>query len=335
MDSITHIAIGACVGELLLGKKIGKQALLWGALAQNLPDIDVVSTAWLNPAESLLAHRGITHSILFALLLSPLLAAVMVRFVRGKPASWDDWMRFFLIQLLLHISLDSFNSYGTGWFEPFSHFRVSFNTIFVADPFFTILPLIAAIALWIRPANMMYRKRFTRFALVLALCYLLIGMWNKGIVDTDLQSALKKEGIAYKRFFTTPSPLNNLLWLGVAETDSGYEMAYRSVFDTNDSIVFYHYNRNAYLLNRMKDRKDVNKLIRFAKGYYTVENLGDTLVFNDLRFGQVMGWSTPYSPFVFHYFLERGHNEMVMQRGRLSGWDRKAFSDLIKRMFSR
>lgn len=44
MDSITHIAIGACMGEVFAGKQLGKQALLWGVLAQSIPDIDFIAS---------------------------------------------------------------------------------------------------------------------------------------------------------------------------------------------------------------------------------------------------------------------------------------------------
>jgi hypothetical protein len=40
MDSITHIAVGACIGEVFAGKKIGKKAMWLGAAANSLPDID-------------------------------------------------------------------------------------------------------------------------------------------------------------------------------------------------------------------------------------------------------------------------------------------------------
>ena len=42
MDSLTHIVLGAAIGEAMLGKKIGKKGILWGALAASLPDIDVL-----------------------------------------------------------------------------------------------------------------------------------------------------------------------------------------------------------------------------------------------------------------------------------------------------
>ena len=45
MDSITHTVLGACLGQVLAGKKIGKKAMLWGAVANNIPDIDIITSA--------------------------------------------------------------------------------------------------------------------------------------------------------------------------------------------------------------------------------------------------------------------------------------------------
>jgi len=60
---------------------------------------------------------------------------------------------------------------------------------------------------------------------------------------------------------------------------------------------------------------------------------GDTLVFNDLRFGQIMGWQDPKGKFVFHYFLkDSADNALVVQRGRLEGWNKDAFNSLLKRI---
>ena len=61
MDSITHIALGACMGEAFAGKTLGKKAMLWGALAQSIPDIDFIASFWMDTSSNLLAHRGFTH----------------------------------------------------------------------------------------------------------------------------------------------------------------------------------------------------------------------------------------------------------------------------------
>ena len=42
MDSLTQIVLGAAVGEAVLGRKIGNKAILYGAIAGTIPDLDVI-----------------------------------------------------------------------------------------------------------------------------------------------------------------------------------------------------------------------------------------------------------------------------------------------------
>ena len=44
MDSVTQIVLGAAVGQAVLGSKVGNKALLYGAVAGTIPDLDVVSS---------------------------------------------------------------------------------------------------------------------------------------------------------------------------------------------------------------------------------------------------------------------------------------------------
>ena len=43
MDSLTQIVLGASVAEATLGKKIGNKAILLGAIAGTIPDLDIVA----------------------------------------------------------------------------------------------------------------------------------------------------------------------------------------------------------------------------------------------------------------------------------------------------
>lgn len=67
MDSITQIVLGAAVGEVTLGKKVGNRAMVWGAIAGTIPDLDIISNAWMSEIDSLAFHRGISHSFVFAI----------------------------------------------------------------------------------------------------------------------------------------------------------------------------------------------------------------------------------------------------------------------------
>ena len=77
-------------------------------------------------------------------------------------------------------------------------------------------------------------------------------------------------------------------------------------------------NRN--LLVDLEERHEVKNLIRFSQRYYTVEQHEDTILFNDLRFGQITGWHDPKQRFAFSYYLrpEKMDNTLVVQRGRFA-----------------
>ena len=186
MDTITHIVLGAAIGEVLAGEKLGKKALLIGAIAANLPDIDFVASFWLDSARDVWFHRGITHSLLFVVVISLLLAWVARRVdglrwrgdglarrvdrsgrasrlagraSRSTAMTFGQWWLFFGVQLLVHIFIDAFNAYGTGWFEPFNSYRVTFNVLFVADPLYSCWLGIAFLALLILRRDSPARKR--------------------------------------------------------------------------------------------------------------------------------------------------------------------------------
>lgn len=333
MDSLTHTVLGACVGDAIAGKKLGKKAMLWGALANNLPDIDIITSVWMNQADSLLAHRGFTHSILFALIVSPVMAWLFAKYNKNKEMLFKDWLLIFGTGNFIHIIIDSFTCYGTGWFEPFTHHRVSWNLIFVADPFFTIGFLVSAIALLILRAKSHARRKWTNFAFILWGMYMCVAGYDKFIADGVFREQLAEKKVNYTSYFTTPSPLNSFLWYDVAKGDSGYYISYYSVFDKSKDLNFTFKPQNKDLLNDYPSTPELQKLLRFSQEYYTIENHNDTLYFSDIRFGQLGGWSNPEANFVFRYILNTGaNNDLVIQKGRFEGSMREGVTSLYRRI---
>jgi inner membrane protein len=333
MDSITHIAVGACIGEAFFEKGFGKKAMFWGALAQSIPDIDFVAGAWMDTSAELLAHRGFTHSLLFTLFVVPLFSLTASRFHPKEGIPLFRWILFFAIEVLLHLFLDGFNNYGIGWLEPFSHERFSFNAIYVADPFFSIWPGIALLVLLLLHRFHGSRSFWWRFGLFLPFIYLSYCTINKYAIDREVRKIFNRQHIPHQHYFTTPSPLNNWLWFVVAGNDSGFHVGFRSLFDQSPEMDFSYFPRNNSLLKPIADHEDLQHLIRFSKGFYTVEQHGDTLVFNDLRFGQIIGWHDPKEQFVFHYYLQHPtDNDLVVQRGRFAGWNQEVVLSLWKRI---
>src|SRR5690606_74339 len=115
----------------------------------------------------------------------------------------------------------------------------------------------------------------------------------------------------------------------VVEDDSGFYTTYRSVFDEG-RMVFTYFPQRKELLEGRRHNNDVKNLLRFSQGYYTVEQRADTIVFNDLRFGQIAGWADPRAKFVFHYYVNFPEaNLLVVQRGRFSNWNRETFGRFV------
>lgn len=177
------------------------------------------------------------------------------------------------------------------------------------------------------------RKKWWRWGLSLPLLYFGYCLFNKANTDAAVKRSLQQQHISYTRYFTTPAPLQNWLWYIVAGNDSGYHVGFRSVFDNNPRIAFQYFPRNDSLLLPVYNHTDLHQLIRFSKNYYTVERWHDTLVFNDLRFGQIIGWHNPREKFVFHYFLQHpDHNSLVVQRGRFTGWNWQTLQSFLKKI---
>jgi inner membrane protein len=152
-------------------------------------------------------------------------------------------------------------------------------------------------------------------------------------VDHDVKKALDKQAISYNRYFTTPAPFQNLLWYVVAGNDSGYYVGYRSVFDRSKTISFCYVPANRYLLAGYANQREIDLLTQFSQQWYAIEKWHDTLVFNDLRFGQIAGWADSAAHFSFHYFLgDSLGNRYVMQRGRIKGWTSKSINRFFKRI---
>lgn len=335
MDSLTHICLGACIGELALGKRLGKKALIWGAVAQSLPDIDIVAGLFVSPDKDLLFHRGITHSLIFAVIIGLLVAFLAIRIHRKALLPSGLVITFFVSQITMHDLLDTCNSYGTGLLEPFSHIRFSIDLLYVADPLFTIGLFIATLLLTFKAISNPNRTKWAIIAISISVFYLCFSVINKAIIDSRVKANFEATGLKPEKYFTTPTPLNNMLWYVVAEADTGYYTSYSSVWDDGKSpLNFIRHQKNYSLLNNsVVDHSIQRNLETFADGYYTISSLNGTAYLNVLRFGQVQGWQNNNAPFAFSYPLVNTRDQyLLLQKGRLAGWNTNSVKEYIKRI---
>jgi inner membrane protein len=84
MDSLTQIVLGAAVGEIALGRKIGNRALIWGAIGGTIPDLDVLANPFMDDIDALAFHRSITHSVFFAVVASVVFGGIVYKLYDSK-----------------------------------------------------------------------------------------------------------------------------------------------------------------------------------------------------------------------------------------------------------
>ena len=174
MDSLTQIVLGAAVAEVVGGKKLGNKAPLWGAIAGTIPDLDVFLRFSYHPIDAALVHRGFSHSILFAVLCSPIFAFLVHRIYKQKYA-YKTWLWLFFFGIITHPMLDMFTNYGTQFLWPLDY-RITFNTVFVVDPLYTLpFGLCVLIVLFLKPTNK-WRSRINLAGVYYSSAYLIWGV---------------------------------------------------------------------------------------------------------------------------------------------------------------
>ena len=285
MDTLTHTAVGAALGELVLGRRLGKRAAAWGALLGNLPDVDIVLTPFTDSVHLLTWHRGPTHSLLTAAALVPLLGWLLARWHRGGPAAgWRPWALLVALGLLSHLFLDVCTTYGTPLLWPLSDHHFAFNNLFIIDPVFT-LPITAcmAVALCLRADGV--RRRLAWFGLAFCGLYMAASFAGKYQAQRVFAAALQREHIVAEQLMTAPTPLNTILWYCVAQGRDGCYLGYYSLLDQQPRIKFSLLPRNQQLVADAGDDATLQRLVRFSNGYYSLHRDDGQVVFAVLKFG--------------------------------------------------
>jgi inner membrane protein len=341
MDSITQIVLGAACGEIALGKKIGNKAILFGAIGGTIPDLDVLigKLFYTNEIDSLAFHRGIMHSIPFAIVGALIFGFLSYKvydygYLRRGTTSLKDWIWLFFLSILTHPILDSFTPYGTQLFLPFSDYRVAFNNIAVVDPLYTLpLLLCVSITMFFNRKNSK-RKTWTKAGLYLSSAYMIFTIGNKLYVDHFFKTSFNQAKINYSRFSAQPTILNNFLWYAVAETDKNYTVSFYSIFDdTNTPLNFINIPKNHKLLD--VDHPDIKTLRWFSNEFYTLSILNNKIIYKDLRYPLLDVRDSTSSLFSFELIKEGNRwNTKSLSKERFKDSNMKELSkDLFYRAF--
>jgi inner membrane protein len=296
MDSLTQIVLGIATAELVAGKKLQNKTFLYGAVLGTIPDLDILVGKFLSDVEGVAIHRGLSHSLLFFMFLSPVLGWLISKIEKEKISFKSASLLAFWC-LVTHVILDLFTSWGTQILWPLDY-RFALKTIFVIDPLYTIPLLISLIFVWKNKDSLIRRKYVIR-GLVISSSYLLLTCLLKLFAMHQFETALQNQNLAHQELIVKPTAFNCILWNANVSTAKGYYLADYSLFDSQP-IRFTFYSKNRKLEEKLVNSYDFQSLKKISEGWYLVSEQNNRLYFNDLRFGLLN--DSPENPqFAFSY----------------------------------
>ena len=292
MDTITQMALGAAVGESMLGQKAGYRAAAWGAFLGTLPDLDILANPFLDTVGEIQMHRGITHSLLFIAVASPFIAIFINRYHRQLQIGWKLWGFTVSMIFLTHVLIDITTTYGTQFLYPFTDYPFSTDSIFIIDPFFSVPLFIGLITALFLKQGTRPRQLAVRSGLLISTLYLVWGLGIKAHVHSVYDASFKNKHGYYQKIKSTPLGPASFLWTGyLVKEDTLYQANY-SIFDESTDLDFRKIPRNTHLIETYRNDRALKTLLWFSRGYYTVEEKKGELYFYDLRFGRNDFWLT-------------------------------------------
>lgn len=300
MDSLTHIVLGAAIGDKVLGKKIGRKAAWIGALAKTFPDFDLLYSGLNDSRKYVLYHRSYTHSF-FVELLTAFPMAFLFYILFKKKIAYKEWFLLWIICLWGHSLVDIFTNYGTRIFLPFSKQLVSLNNIAIADLFLTIPILIMVIVGLIYKNNSLGRSRWMNATLIYSIAYFGMTFVNKAIVDKHFKQSIAVNQYESKAYMSNPTILNNFLWYSLINTDSTLMVGEYSLLQHSDEIKWRSYPINQQLL-LAHPSPDAKMLEWFSQGFYFSQQNKDTLEVFIPKFGRGdLDKTVAQETFLFYY----------------------------------
>ncbi len=150
VDNLAHALVGAALGRAVADPKVPGAATL-GVVAANAPDwTEFLIGLPGDRSTFLVLHRGITHSLVGALIETVGLTLVVglgarwwVRWRGGVAPPWG-WLALCIgVAILSHLYMDWQGSYGLRPFLPWHGTWYYADWVAIADPFFWLVPLMA------------------------------------------------------------------------------------------------------------------------------------------------------------------------------------------------
>src|SRR3546814_1370662 len=202
--------------------------------------------------------------------------------VAESPRRW-----FWAIQavLLTHPLLDALTVYGTQPLWPLPLRPVMWSSVFIIDPLYTVWLLLACVAAFFLRERVAAQRTLVA-GLALSTAYLGWSLAAKAMVEREADRALAAMGLADAPRFSVPTPLNTLLWRGVAMTPDGYAEGFRSLAADEGPVVVQGHRSNAQALAGAHNSPAARRLAWFNHGFMRAQVHDGELVHSDFRLGR-------------------------------------------------
>jgi len=284
MDLMTHGLAGALVAQAGLAQRLGRPAMIALVAGAMLPDVDVVM-ALVDELSVVRYHRGLTHSFVGAFLLALPLAAVLYRF--GKYQRFWPLVSLGGLGVLTHIALDLPTSFGTMIFMPFSRERYALNLVFIIDPIYSGLILLAlGLGYW--------RRRWAQAAAIVGLSglvlYIGVAAAMHEVARERFKTTVAAQGLAVLRTEAYPGFPGPWAWLGLAETPTTIVRG-KIQLGPSGPFTLEHFPKPTQdgLFTVAGNLEEVQAFLAFARfPWMTARRQGEHIVveYYDLRFGE-------------------------------------------------
>ncbi|MFN8775983.1 MAG: metal-dependent hydrolase [Flavobacteriales bacterium] len=336
MDSLSQVVLGAAVGELVWGRKMGNRAQLLGAIGGTLPDLDILFNYWwTDPIEQLHIHRGYSHSVFVHLLVAIPYGWITWKWMKDRISFRESWLVWFLF-FFTHALLDCCTTYGTQLLLPFSDYLVGFNNIAVVDPFWTLPFMLSLLVCLFLRRNRPGRIRWAYAGVAYASAYMALTLVNKAVVHSHFAEELGKRGIVYTRLSTSPTMFNNILWNGIALTPDSIYLGEYSLLQDDPAVQFVSYSRGEHLLAPYMGTSQVETLTWFSQGFHFTRAEGDTLQFFLAKWGRMdFTEAEAEKAFVFHWELVKNGGAIQEAIQVQPGLTREEFNRAIREFVRR
>lgn len=338
MDSITQATLGAAVGEAVLGKKIGNKAIILGAIAGTIPDLDVMFSPLMDAVNQLAFHRGVSHSIFFIAIAPFLFSWLSGLIFKKSELKFKSWYLMYFLAFITHVAIDLFTSYGTQILAPITKYGFTTNNISIIDPIYTLPMLFAIIITLFFKRDKKIRRTINYTGLSISTFYIILTFIFKVITSANFDSVIQENKIIIEEDFNTPSLANTLLWnyYGISG-DAVYVQISSILDDENDDTNLQKIERNTHFIENHLNDRAIKRLFWFSKGYYTIQKIDSDLYFFDIRFGRTDFWMENDGNYIFSF-------KLVKENGKYNSFERtspnfnareRLFSDFLNRMLSK